>query len=708
MMTLEQVLANTKLQARPYQKRIITKALCMYMGRYRKLDEEIQPASKSVMIESPTGCLVGETVVNINLNGKGIRTTMAEAFIHFHGGDPTVEFGYCACGCGGKTKIPEKSKTRHGQIKGIPLRFINGHQARAQRWAGDVKVRAYKGEAGIGLQSVLNIVQSGVKEVLTLTLDDGKTLTGTACHPVLTTDGYVPLGQLTVNDEVLTDRLNPTGNAIPKAKLRDTFLWNAWNHPYGRKVKTTKEARGYTVRVPKHVMAYEMAINNLTYREYVGLVRHGDPSSLILVDPAVYVVHHRDGNHYNNDPINLEVKTHLEHNRDHGINDHYRNFGNREPGTAKVMSVVPAGKSMTYDICCDQPYHNFVANGIVVHNSGKTSMALVLLKMMQQEVKEKYNEDLIIGWVAMRRNLLAQASQENTEKNINVENIHFVSMFDKSPTELIEARAAGKKILLVIDEAQHDAANSMGHLHNVIIPDYVLGMTATPFRTDRMKLCFDNVIKDAGIHSLIQDGFLSKFDHYTIDNWNVETVTDTYLSDPKRWGQSIFYFPNLEDCFRANGILRESGIACDVVTGESDTETQLAAFRMGTLAVLINCHKLTEGFNDPSLETAFVRPSGKGCTMQMAGRAFRIHPNGKIKNIVQSKQSAWPIVRTAMPSMQYVWSSQGGNTNWLSLTVNPLLDKINRNARQAIAEAIVEVPEFITNRTSKRVKKLRF
>ena len=72
--------------------------------------------------------------------------------------------------------------------------------------------------------------------------------------------------------------------------------------------------------------------------------------------------------------------------------------------------------------------------------SGKTVMALLACKALQDEYPE-----LVIGWVAMRRNLLAQASRENTEKGINVQNIHFVSMFDKSPEALVAAKAEWKR-----------------------------------------------------------------------------------------------------------------------------------------------------------------------------------------------------------------------------------------------------------------------
>ena len=329
--------------------------------------------------------------------------------------------------------------------------------------------------------------------------------------------------------------------------------------------------------------------------------------------------------------------------------------------------------------------------------SGKTVMGLLSCKVMQE-----YHPDLVIAWVAMRRNLLAQAARENSSKGINVSNIHFVSMFDDNPADLVEAKKSGKKVLMVIDEAQHDAASSMAHLHNLVEPDYILGMTATPFRTDRMKLCFEKVIKDAGIHSLIQDGYLSKFDHYSLPDWSVQTVADRYCAEPDTWGKSIFYFVNLEQCFALHAEFQRRGVHSEVVTGSSDRDEQLERFRNGENKGLINCMVLTEGFDEPSLQTAWVRDSGRGCTMQMAGRAFRLHPDHPVKKIVQSKNTRWPFMRTAMPSMQYIWQ----NDAWLSLQVNPFLEDISMAARRAIATTVVQLPDYILKRQQKQPRRI--
>jgi hypothetical protein len=302
-----------------------------------------------------------------------------------------------------------------------------------------------------------------------------------------------------------------------------------------------------------------------------------------------------------------------------------------------------------------------------------------------------------VGWVALRRNLLQQAEAENRSRGIDVDPIRFRSMFERDPPTDLD--------LLVLDEGHHDAASSMAHLHNVIRPRWILGLTPTPFRTDRVQLCFDRTVRDAGIRQLIRDGYLSPFDHYSLPEWDVDLLAERYCSEPSRWGQSVVFFHSVAECVAFRRLLAARGVACDVVTGTSDREGQLAAFHRGELQVLANCLVLTEGFDDPALRTAWVRPSGGGPTVQMAGRALRLCPGLAAKQIVQCRQTRHPFVRTAPPRQQFLWQAGG----WRSLTVHPQIDRCSRNARRVIARTVVELPAFLAQKQARsRPRRLRF
>jgi len=326
------------------------------------------------------------------------------------------------------------------------------------------------------------------------------------------------------------------------------------------------------------------------------------------------------------------------------------------------------------DLFCAQGMRSLLIDSPT--GSGKTVMGLLIAKQMQERLGVR------VGWVAMRRNLLAQAEAENRDKGIGVE-AFFLSMFDKEPPTNLD--------LLVIDEAQHDAASSMAHLHQRVRPRFILGLSATPFRADRVKLCFDAVLKDAGIQTLIQDGYLSSYHHFTIPRHTPQEVVAHYLREPQRWGKSISYFHTLDQCFHAAKLFTEAGIAVDVVTGSSDRDRQLDDFRAGRTRVLLNCMVLSEGFDCPELKTVFCRPSCKGVTIQMAGRVLRKHPDFPFKQIVQCGKTPWPFQRTAGAAAEFVWKDD----EWRSLQANPLIGEVNGRTLKMLAQVKVEMPQFL-------------
>lgn len=328
--------------------------------------------------------------------------------------------------------------------------------------------------------------------------------------------------------------------------------------------------------------------------------------------------------------------------------------------------------------------------------SGKTFMGHTI--GLQLQLMLAAEEGLEIGWIAMRHNLLEQAERENAAFGINAK-IHYISMFQKElPQELLNA----KKRLIIIDEAQHEAANSMVAIIEAVKPQWMVGLSATPYRSDSLRLCFDKVIKDSSIGQLIREGWLSQFDYYTMDSWSPEAVVETYVGDKKRWGKSIFFFHTQDQCQIASRMLWERGVSNDVVTADSDREQQIADFQAGKLEVLINCMILTEGFDCPDLKTVFCRPSCKGVTIQMAGRAFRLHAGTPIKNVVQCKQTKWVFTRHATPNQSWVRK----DNKWVALSPPKELDAMSHAVLKATALIQCTMPAFILNREKK--KKNRF
>jgi superfamily II DNA or RNA helicase len=123
----------------------------------------------------------------------------------------------------------------------------------------------------------------------------------------------------------------------------------------------------------------------------------------------------------------------------------------------------------------------------------------------------------------------------------------------------------------------------------------------------------------------------------------------------------------------------------------------LEDFAAGRVQVLINMSILTEGFDCPDLQTVFCRPSGKGCTIQMAGRVLRTCRHVPVKQIVQCRRTPYPMLRTAMPREQYLLTDHG----WRSIRTNQRLDAMTEAARVRVARAEVVLPKLVSIHRSK-------
>jgi len=315
--------------------------------------------------------------------------------------------------------------------------------------------------------------------------------------------------------------------------------------------------------------------------------------------------------------------------------------------------------------------------------SGKTPMGLVTCKML-----EKSHPTMQFGWVAMRRKLLTQAQKEN--ERVNVKNIQFLSMFDKNPP---------KADMIITDESHHDAAQTCATLHQKMETKLSFGLSATPFRTDRVQLCYEKIISDCGVRYLIEKDYLSPFDQYAIPKWTPQTVADQFLRSPEKWGQSIVFMQTQNLCFDLQNKLLHGGVMADVILGtDSNTRREeiFNAFESGESQVLINVYLLTEGFDCPKLQSVWVRDSCKLCTMQMAGRVLRKDPehNNKVAQIIQSEQTPFPYSKVAKPRTQNIWD----NNKWLSLEPGANIDKLINIIRKKVLTKQINIPAYLNNK----------
>jgi hypothetical protein len=76
----------------------------------------------------------------------------------------------------------------------------------------------------------------------------------------------------------------------------------------------------------------------------------------------------------------------------------------------------------------------------------------------------------------------------------------------------------------------------------------------------------------------------------------------------------------------------------------------------------------------------------------MAGRVLRTSRVVPVKQIVQCRKTPHPMMRTAMPAEQYLWTDGG----WRSIRANKKLDAMTQAARQRVAKAEVSLPKLVS------------
>ena len=286
-------------------------------------------AKQNTCIRAPTGCIAGDCVVGINRAGKGSKMKLAHV-----------------------------------------VKMFNGGSSAGRSWDPRIRtmVRAPFGNGNVQLAPIVAARESGVRPVYEMRLNTGDVVIATADHRVLTPFGWVALEHLLVGDHVMVDGGIPTG-VKPKPWYK---LFTLREHPFAGRRGVNPTKGGWTV--PLHRLVAEARENGLDFGRYVGAVR-ARRQGLKFLDPKVWVVHHRDENPHNNDPDNLEVITHAEHRDMHYFASVANVTARLVP--AVVQSVEYVGERATFDLEVERA-GAFVAGGVAVHNSGKTSIGFAL------------------------------------------------------------------------------------------------------------------------------------------------------------------------------------------------------------------------------------------------------------------------------------------------------------------------------------------
>src|SRR5690625_1797714 len=252
------------------------------------------------------------------------------------------------------------------------------------------------------------------------------------------------------------------------------------------------------------------------------------------------------------------------------------------------------------------------------------------------------------------------------EKDSNHDMI-FASIFTLSIQEQLHEFSPDHFDLIVVDEFHHAAAKSYERVINYFKPRFLLGLTATPERTDGQDvfaLCDGNVAYEITFIEAIQRGWLSPFAYYgikdDIDYTKIKWLGNKYdheellieqlkeerasyiLETWKKYKQtrtlgfcsSVEQAEFLADYFRRQGI---EAISLTSQTRNINRQDAIDQLRNQTLDIIFTVDLFNEGVDIPEVDTLlFARPTESMVVFtQQIGRGLRKSPKtGKEKCVI--------------------------------------------------------------------------
>lgn len=319
----------------------------------------------------------------------------------------------------------------------------------------------------------------------------------------------------------------------------------------------------------------------------------------------------------------------------------------REIGWKKGLCIMPVGTGKTYTAALDS-YDYLLEN----EGFGKTLFIVHKLGILQQS----YNAFQDV-WKGSKFGLLT-----GTEKtNIKNCDILFASKDSLCVDETLHSFDPDYFDYIIVDEVHHGEAPTYRKIIDYFTPQFLLGMTATPDRTDRKDILslFDyKKVCEYDLNDAISKGFLVAYEYHGLtDNidyskikhngkkYNVtdlekaliitkrnQAIFDAYMqycNGNKAIGfcVSIKHAKSMADFFNKKGI---SAIAITSSPVEDTSASELIEkFKNNEYAVAFTVDMFNEGIDVPNVQgLLFLRPTeSKTVFVQQLGRGLRLSSN---------------------------------------------------------------------------------
>ncbi len=335
---------------------------------------------------------------------------------------------------------------------------------------------------------------------------------------------------------------------------------------------------------------------------------------------------------------------------------------------------------------------------------GKTALCFEITKNAVKRGKT-------VLFLAHRRLLIEQTYKKFKEYGIKPSILMSGHEFKPSPVVLATKQTYGRRLLLedvmfnkffvnadivVTDEAHFSVSPSYKKIFKLYPSSLLIGLTATPARTDQRGLgeVYDCISEGTSIKDLIDQGFLVPIRYFAGKSPNMEGVKIDYHTGDynakeatkratpligdvvENWlklgenrpticfATGIKHSIYLRDKFRKYGIKAEH---MDANTPHEERSIIIKKLEYGDINIITNCQLLTEGIDIPIVSCiVMARPTNSiPLYHQMVGRGMRPHPD-KPNNCLLLDHGG-NIERHGFIEDKIKWSLDGNKKAWVKV-----------------------------------------
>lgn len=217
---------------------------------------------------------------------------------------------------------------------------------------------------------------------------------------------------------------------------------------------------------------------------------------------------------------------------------------------------------------------------------------------------------------------------------------------------------------IIIDEAHRSSANSYEKIINYFEPKFLLGMTATPERTDDNEIfgLFDfNIAYEIRLQQALEAEILSPFHYFGVTDYIVdgETISDTsslkdlldeeriqhiidklhYYSHAGEHVRGLMFVSNREEAHQLSELLNQRGYKTKSLTGlntQQQREDAVELLEANKLDYLVTVDIFNEGVDIPSInQVVMLRQTESSIIfVQQLGRGLRKHEDKEFLTVI--------------------------------------------------------------------------